>query len=98
MFRKCLFVAALVALCVVASSASAQCSVNRGFNRGVNLNVNRGFVGNGLRQVFVGNQLVTLDRFGNVVRRQFINRGFNSFGVNVAVGQRSLSDRLLFGF
>ncbi len=82
--KKFIAIAALVALCVIASDASAVCG-----GRGNNI----GRINN-LQQRVIGNQLITFDRFGNVVRRQFINAG----GLNVNIGGRSLQDRLLFGF
>lgn len=82
------FIVAVVLAVVLAGDASAVCP-----NRGVN-------VGN--RQVVVGNQLVTLDRFGNVVRRQFIRGANQQVVVNRSLlnvnGGRSLADRLIFGF
>ena len=81
--RKFIAIAALVALCVIASDASAVC-------RGGGNNIGRI---NNLQQRVIGNQLITFDRFGNVVRRQFINAG----GLNVNIN-RGLQDRLLFGF
>lgn len=93
MLRKCLFVLALLALVCIASQASAVgCgnSINRGFNNNRNL---------GLRQVVVGNQLVTVDAFGNVRNRQFINNrnlNRNNLSLNLGFGNRGLSDRLLF--
>ncbi len=89
---------ACVCLCAVlfVSAASAQqCGPNgcRGPNRNF-----------GLRQVVVGNQIVTLDQFGNVRNRQFLNgnnRVNNNSLLNLnlnSFGSRSLSERLLFGF
>lgn len=83
--KKFIAIAALVALCVIASDASAVCRGGGGNNIGRI---------NNLQQRVIGNQLITFDRFGNVVRRQFINAG----GLNVNIGGRSLQDRLLFGF
>lgn len=91
-------VSKLIALAVVliavlfAGSAEAQCR-----NRNVNRNL-------GLQQIVAGNQLITIDRFGRVVDRQFI-RGNNlsRAALNRALfrvdpfGRNSLEDRLLLG-
>lgn len=86
-----LFLAALVALVLFVGVASAQqCGGNRNF---------------GLRQAVIGNQIVTFDRFGNVVDRDFVNRGRgfiqnrSLLNLNLSgFAGRSLSERLLFGF
>jgi hypothetical protein len=70
MFRKSVALVAVLLVVLIASSASAVCG-NRGF---VNRNFNRG-----LSQEVIGNQLLTFDRNGNVVNRQFLNRGNRNF-------------------
>lgn len=80
---KALFCAALVALCVFASDASAVgCGVNRG---GGVVNINRG-----VQQRLIGNQLITFGPNGNVIRRQFVGRN-----ALVNINGISLQDRLI---
>jgi hypothetical protein len=69
---------AVLAVCFGASSAQATDGLSRG---------------QGLRQAVIGNQVVTLDRFGNVVARSFINQAPRTVVVNRAPSRAVIVNR-----